>query len=176
MTQTAFERLGLKPDADEAAVRSAYRKLVKACHPDLFRDPEEQKAGQQQLITINLAYAQCLKTLESRHTASPVIPAAQAKYWARSLLARRQYGMALFQLGRAESKDAQWHALEGEALTGLKDYVAAHQAWRTAVRLEPDNREYRRSALAAEMALKRSRTLPGRLAGKARALFFRNSG
>lgn len=174
--QTAFERLGLRPDADEAAIRNAYRRLVKTCHPDSFSDPEEQKAGQKELISINLAYAQCLKLAESRHTASPALPVAQAKYWARSLLARRQYDMALFQLSRAESKDAEWYALQGETLLGLRDHLAAHQAWRSAVRLEPDNREYRRSALAAEMALKRSRTLPGRLAGKARSLLGRSGG
>ncbi|MDD4080085.1 MAG: J domain-containing protein [Eubacteriales bacterium] len=169
--QTAFERLGLRPDADEAAIRNAYRRLVKTCHPDSFSDPEEQKAGQKELISINLAYAQCLKTVESRHTPSPALPVAQAKYWAKSLLERKQYGMALFQLGRSEDKDAEWHALQGEALMGLKDYLGAHQAWRAAVRAEPDNLSYRREALAAEMALKRSRTLHGRLAGRARSLF-----
>ena len=174
--QTAFERLGLGPYADEAAIRSAYRRLVKTHHPDRFSDPEEQREGQEALISINLAYAQCLKTVESRQSASPVLPVAQAKYWAKSLLERQQYGMALFQLGRSESKDAQWHALQGEALTGLKDYVSAHQAWRAAVRLAPDNLDYRRQALAAEMALKRSRTLHGRLAGKARALFSKGGG
>lgn len=172
--QTAFERLGLRPDADEAAIRSAYRKLVKACHPDSFLDPEEQQAGQRELISINLAYAQCLKTLESRHTPSPALPIAQAKYWAKSLLERKQYGMALFQLGRSEDRDAGWYALQGEALFGLKDYMGAHQAWRAAVRMEPDNLNYRREALEAEMALKRSRTLSGRLAGKARSLFSKN--
>lgn len=174
--QTAFERLGLQPDADEATIRSAYRRLVKTCHPDSFTDPEQQLAGQQKLISINLAYAQCLKLAGSRHSVSPALPLPQAKYWAKNLLARRQYDMALFQLGRAESKDAQWYALQGEALLGLRDFIAANQAWRAAVRLEPDNREYRRSALAAEMALKRSRTFTGRLAGKARSFFTRNGG
>ena len=82
--------------------------------------------------------------------------------------------MALFQLGRSEDKDAGWYALQGEALMGLKDYMGAHQAWRAAVRIEPDNLIYRREALEAEMALKRSRTLSGRLAGKARSLFTKN--
>jgi curved DNA-binding protein CbpA len=30
----ARERLGVGPDADEAAVKRAYRKRVKECHPD----------------------------------------------------------------------------------------------------------------------------------------------
>lgn len=174
--QTAFECLGLPPDADEAAIRNAYRKLVKTCHPDSFMDPEEQLAGQEKLISINLAYAQCMKMVASRQTTSPALPVAQAKYWAKNLLARKQYGMAFFQLGRSEDKDAEWHALQGEILLNMKDYLGAHQAWRAAVRLEPDNRDYRREALAAEMALKRSRTLSGRLAGKARSLFGRHGG
>ena len=39
----AYETLGLSPDADEAAVRRAYRKQVKETHPDRGGDEERFK-------------------------------------------------------------------------------------------------------------------------------------
>jgi molecular chaperone DnaJ len=38
-----YEVLGLKRDADEAAIKAAYRKLAKRHHPDLH--PGDKKAG-----------------------------------------------------------------------------------------------------------------------------------
>lgn len=154
--QTAFELLGVRPDADQQSIRSAYLKLVKACHPDNFQDPKEQQAGQQRLISINLAYEQAMRIAGSRKSVSPTLPLEQAKGWAQKLLVRKQYDLALLQLSKAESKDAQWYALQAETLLGLKQYVSCHQAWRAAVRLDPDNLEYRRQALEAEMRLKKA--------------------
>ena len=57
----AFEILGLEPQADKDRVHQAYRSLVKACHPDLFEDPEQQKAAQKKLVELNLAYEEALK-------------------------------------------------------------------------------------------------------------------
>ena len=37
---TAFDILGIPPDADEATVRAAYREKVKTTHPDQGGDPE----------------------------------------------------------------------------------------------------------------------------------------
>ena len=42
-------------------MRAAYRRLVKACHPDQFQDPQRQKAAQEQLLQLNLAYEAALK-------------------------------------------------------------------------------------------------------------------
>ena len=61
-----FELLGLKPGADAQEVRAAYRRLVKKCHPDQFQDDQRQKAAQEQLLQLNLAYEAALK-LASQH-------------------------------------------------------------------------------------------------------------
>ncbi|HOQ64257.1 MAG TPA: J domain-containing protein [Clostridia bacterium] len=84
--QSAFELLGIKPDADEAVIRAAYHQMVKTCHPDSFMDSESQKAGQQKLIGINLAYEQAMKIAGSRQSAAPTLPLEQAKGWARKLM------------------------------------------------------------------------------------------
>ena len=48
--ESPFEVLGVGPGADAAAVRSAYRRKVKECHPDQFPEGEERKAAQEELI------------------------------------------------------------------------------------------------------------------------------
>ena len=53
--------LGVRPGADAAEVRAAYRRKVKECHPDQFTDVQRQKQAQDELIRLNLAYEQALK-------------------------------------------------------------------------------------------------------------------
>ena len=62
-TNNPFEALGLKIGADADEIRAAYRALVKKCHPDQFLDLEEQKAAQEKLLALNLAYEAALKYL-----------------------------------------------------------------------------------------------------------------
>lgn len=171
--QSAFELLGIRPGADEITVRAAYHQLVKTCHPDSFSDPEKQRAGQEKLISINLAYEQAMKIVEARQTVYATLPCEQAKNWAKKLLERKQYELALLQLSKAESKDAEWFALQGETLTGLKQYVSAYQAWRAAVRMDPSCLAYRRGALEAEMKLKKMGTFTQKTLSQVKALFQR---
>ena len=174
--QTAFEVLGVTPDADEAAIRNAYHRLAKTCHPDIFLDPELQKSGQERLISINLAYEQAMKIAAGRlGNGSAELPLKQAKDWAIKLLDRKQYELALLQLSKASEKDAQWYALQGQTLMGLKQYISAHQAWRAAVRMEPDNLDYRRAALQAEIQLKKSGSLHNRAISALKQLFYKKT-
>ncbi len=168
---TAFEVLGVSPDADEGTIRSAYHQLAKTCHPDKFTDPAQQQAGQKRLISINLAYEQAMKIASSRQTPAAQMPLKQAKDWAEKLLERKQYELALLQLSKAEDKDAEWYALQSRTLVGLKQYLSAHQAMRTAVRMDPDNLGYRREALSAEMLLRKSGSLPYRALAQLKNLF-----
>ena len=61
-----FEVLGLKSTADADEVRSAYRSLVRVCHPDRFLDEDERKAAQEKMIALNLAYEEALKLASTR--------------------------------------------------------------------------------------------------------------
>lgn len=169
--QSVFDILGVAPDADEHAIRSAYHKLAKACHPDKFLDPEEQVKGQERLISINVAYEKAMRIASNRNTPAAKLPLPQAKVWAQKLIGRKQFELALLQLSKAEEKDAEWYALQAQTLTGLKQYLSAHQAWRAAVRMDPDNLAYRRGALEAEMMLKRADSLPHRAISQIKSLF-----
>ena len=154
-----FAVLGLRPGADAQEVRTAYRTLVKRCHPDQFQDPQQQKAAQEKLIQLNLAYEAALK-LASRHTVGfNLISQEEAKHFAQRLVDQGNLESALRQLNRADSKDADWYYLQGNILMALKQYETAHQSYREAVRRDPDNRKYREGALDAALAMKKARPL-----------------
>ena len=158
-----FEVLGVAPGADEQTVRAAYRKLVKSCHPDQFQDVQKQKAAQEQLIRLNLAYEAALKLAARTTVGFNLISQQEAKHFARRLVEQGNLESALRQLNRADSKDAEWYCLQGDILMALKQYETAHQSYREAVRREPDNRVYRQGALDAALAVKKHRPLGAKI-------------
>ena len=152
----AFEVLGLTADANEQQIRRAYHARVKRCHPDLFTDAEMQRKAQEELTELNLAYEEALKrALTMKPTVYRRVPPGEAKATARRLLSQDRYESALVQLGRAESRDDEWYYIQGLILMGMKQFGSAHQSFREAIRLQPDNNDYRAGALEAAVALKK---------------------
>lgn len=158
-----FEELGLKPDADAQDVRAAYRRMVKTCHPDQFQDAEQQRAAQEKLIRLNLAYEAALKQASQHKVGFNLIPQEEAKHFAQRLVDQDNLESALRQLGRADSRDADWYFMQGAILMGLKQYETAHQSYREAVRREPENRKYREGALDAALAMKKNKPIGEKL-------------
>ena len=153
----AFEILGLTAEADEQQLRRAYHERVKACHPDQFSDAAAQQKAQAELVRLNLAYEEAQRLLTQRPQAMVYhkVPVEQAKQVAKRLLEQERYESALLQLSRAETKDAEWYYIQGQLLMGMRQYGTAHQSFREAVRLQPENLEYRRGALDAAVAVKK---------------------
>ena len=144
--------LGVRPGADAAEVRAAYRRKVKECHPDQFTDAQRQKQAQDELIRLNLAYEQALKQASQRRVGFNLIAQEEAKHFALRLMEQGNLESALRQLLRADTRDDGWYALQGKILMGLHRYDEAHQSYREAIKLDPDNREYRAGALDAVVA------------------------
>ncbi len=161
--QKPFEVLGLPPSAEAAQVRAAYRKRVKACHPDQYQDPEKQKAAQEKLIELNLAYEEALKQCSQRRVGFNLVSQEEAKHFASRLVEQGNLESALRQLNRADSRDAEWYYLQGNILMGLRQYQTAHQSYREAIRREPNNNQYRAGALDAAIAVKNSKKFIFRL-------------
>ena len=158
-----FQVLGLKPDANAQEVRAAYRRMVKSCHPDQFQDGERQRAAQEQLIELNLAYEAALKQASQQTVGFNLISQEEAKHFAQRLIDQGNLESALRQLARADGKDADWYFLQGKILMGLRQYDTAHQSFREAVRRDPDNHKYREGALDAALAMKKNRPLSQKL-------------
>ena len=155
--------LGLAPTADAQAVRAAYRQKVKDCHPDQYQDAAAQRAAQEKLIELNLAYEEALKIASRQHVGFNLISQEEAKHFAIRLMEQGNLESALRQLNRADSKDADWYFIQGNILMGMRQYRTAHQSYREAVRRDPDNRQYRSGALDAAVAVKKSKQLGFRI-------------
>ena len=151
----AFEQLGLTGDADEQQVRQAYHQMVKACHPDQFEDQEAQQRAQEELIRLNLAYEEAIRLTAGKQLPFHTVSVEEAKRLAKKLLEQQRYESALLQLSHAESRDDEWYYIHGQLLMGMRQYNTAHQSFREAVRMRPENREYRQGALEAAVAVKK---------------------
>ncbi len=162
-----FEVLGLTASADADAVRTAYRQLVKTCHPDKFLDADERKAAQEKVIALNLAYEEALKLTASRRSVTEnynrELSFEEALALADKMLRRQSPESALRHLLRTKVRNGAWFAMQGRILMAMEQYETAHRSYREAVRREPNNNVFRTGALEAAVALKRSRTLWGRL-------------
>lgn len=154
-----FEILGLRPGADAQAIRTAYRQKVKDCHPDQYQDAAEQKAAQELLVELNLAYEEALKAASQKRIGFNLISQEEAKHFALRLMEQGNLESALRQLNRASSKDDGWFYLQGIILMGMRQYESAHQSFREAVRQDPENRRYRQGALDAALAMKKNQQL-----------------
>ena len=156
MYENPFQILGVREGADDAEVRKAYRAKVKTCHPDLYADPGEQKAAQDRLIRLNLAYEEALRYVSRKSPEVLSIPLQQALHFARRQLKQGSPQGALHQLSRSDHQDGEWYAVQGEAYTAMKRHEEAYQSYRMATRLCPDNLTYHRQALEAEMTLRKN--------------------
>ena len=160
-----FEVLGLKGWAGPDEIRTAYRALARQCHPDMIQDPAEKESAQRRMVALNLAYEEALR-LASPRTNSPVTAAlssAEAILMAQRAMARDNPQGALRSLIRCEERDGDWYYMQGKVLMALEEFDSAHQSFREAVRMDPENNVYRAGALAAAVALQKEQKLPGKV-------------
>ena len=160
-----FEVLGLKGWADQDEIRTAYRTLVKQCHPDMIQDPQLKEEAQVRMVRLNLAYEEALRLASPRPQAptGPQPSVAEAILMAERALAKDNPETALRQLLRCEKRDGDWFYMQGKVLMAMEQYESAHQSFREAVRRSPDNNVYRSGALAAVVAQRESETIHGKV-------------
>ena len=154
-----FTVLGIPTGSDPGAVRKAYRQRVKECHPDLFQNPDEQKAAQERLVVLNLAYEEALRITGAKRVGFNLVSPEEAKHFAEKLMEQGNPESALRQLNRADRKDAEFYYLQGRILMRLEQFETAYQSYREAVRLSPEENRFRRGALDATLAIKHSHTI-----------------
>ena len=160
-----FEVLGLRGWADQDEIRSAYRALVKQCHPDMIQDPLLKEEAQARMVALNLAYEEALRLASPRPQmpAGPSSSTAEAILMAERALARDNPESAMRQLMHCDKRDGDWYYMQGKVLMALEQYESAHQAFREAVRRSPENNVYRSGALAAVVAQREAQTLHGKV-------------
>ena len=162
-----FEVLGLQGWADQDEIRSAYRMLVKRYHPDMIQDPVMKKEAQERMVALNLAYEEALRLAAPGQKKHPSgmeeINPATYILLAERALARGNPEMALHHLTKCDQRTGDWYYVQGRVLMAMDQYESAHQSFREAVRLCPENNVYRSGALAAAVAHRKAGTLQGRV-------------
>ncbi len=159
--QNPFAALGLTNEANTVQVRAAYHEQVKRCHPDRMQDHASQQTAQEALVRLNLAYAEAMRQANFRENNNIVMPDIKAV--ARRLLDKGQLDAVLRILAKSPDRDAEWHEINGTALLRKSEYEAAYIAFRTALKLEPQNKQYQEFALNAGVLMRKQKTFRGRI-------------
>ncbi len=154
--QNPFLTLGIPATSDTDAVRAAYRKLVKLCHPDIVQGEEQKQQAQERMIALNLAYEEALKLACRPQVQILPVTLGESIRLAQRLLDRRMAASAQRALERCPDRNLTWYVLHGRSLHEQGKYELAHQSYRRAVRMEPENNELRTAALKSYVAARNS--------------------
>lgn len=153
-----YEILGIKPDATDAEIKSAYRKLIKQYHPDQYGDNPLRELAAEKMREINGAYDQLTKgnkgsksnyssssnynnTSNSSNNSSD----SYALIEVRRLLQGRQLAAAEAKLNSITTRNAEWNFLYGVVLSNKGWYDGALKHLQTAVNMDPNNFEYKQA-------------------------------
>ncbi|MEO0380734.1 MAG: J domain-containing protein [Pseudomonadota bacterium] len=135
----AFECLGVSPDADAKIIRAAWKKLVRAYHPDLYKN--NQAEGNRRLAELNAAF-----DLISSWSTEEANAANQA---ARARQAERMHRTAAQQRAAAERAAAERKKQAEADARVLKQQRQAAAARKRAAELDRED-ALRRARKASE--------------------------
>lgn len=154
-----YEELGISIHSTAEEIHNAYIQKVKQWHPDMFRDVSQQNYAQDMLCKLNLAYRNAMDNIKSNEE----ITYKNIRDHIKKLYKLKQYESALLYLNKDKYKDAEWYYLYGCIQIENSRYEEAHNYFRMAINIEPDNKIYRQSALNAIVKLRKSQSILGKL-------------
>ncbi len=150
-----YDILGVGRDATEEQIKSAYREKARKFHPDNFADnPAAAEMANEKMAEINEAYDTIIKHRKSGGSKKN----NQANNWGagneadgssfndvRRLISQGRFEEAQEVLDGVtpEERNAEWYFLNGCVLYRRGWFDAAYTSMSAAVRMEPDNAEYR---------------------------------
>ena len=150
-----YEVLGIKPGASQEEIKSAYRKLVKQYHPDQYVNNPLKDLAEEKLAEVNKAYDMLKNggSYSSSNTNSSYSSYNGGGYSnntasyaeIRSLIQRRNFALAESKLNTINTRDAEWHFLNGVIMLNKGWFDSALQNIQQACNMDPNNFEYRQT-------------------------------
>jgi molecular chaperone DnaJ len=146
-----YEVLGIKPNATQDEIKSAYRKLIKQYHPDKFGDNPLKNLAEEKMIEINKAYDILTKNSgdNNNYSSSSSSNYSNASTGSsdfqeiRRAIQSGNYAFAESKLNSITNRTAEWHYLYGAVLLNKGWFDSALEHMNTAVSMDPNNFEYR---------------------------------
>ena len=164
-----YSILGVSRDASDEEIKKAYRKLSRKYHPDANINNPNKDQAEEKLKEIQQAYDQIMKEREygssgnygyggntgyggfggfggyggSQSNSGYQDEEAIRRQAASNYVQSGHYQEAMNVLSSLKERNAQWYYLSAVANMGLGNNVNAMNHIREAVRLEPDNMQYR---------------------------------
>lgn len=156
-----YNILGVSENASDDEIKKAYRKLSRKYHPDANINNPNKEQAEEKFKQIQQAYQDIQKLrsgeyqnmgyegpyggFETHKSASSGQAAGDDRYLkaAMDYIRAGYYKQALNVLMQVNNRNAMWYYLSGRANLGVGNNIIALQHAETALKLEPENPEYR---------------------------------
>lgn len=151
MQKNPYDVLGVSPTATDDEIKSAYRKLIRKYHPDANVNNPNKDAYEEKFEEIQKAYDTIMDIRSGKADPYGSYGGNSGNYDSVEFQAARNYiysgafREALNLLNRMDSanRNAEWYFLRAKANAGLDNRFNAMEDIAMAMRLDPNNLEYR---------------------------------
>lgn len=143
-----YEILGVGKNATDEEIKNAYRTLARKYHPDNYADNPLSDLAGEKMKEINEAYDAIIASRKSGSKKNNNYTNANSKYPdIRNLITGGRLDEAQLLLDGVPlgERDAEWYFLSGSVLYKRGWFNDAFSSFATAVRMDPDNMEYRQA-------------------------------
>ena len=143
-----YEVLGVSKNATDEEIKNAYRNLARKYHPDNYADNPLADLAGEKMKEINDAYDAIMNGRKSGKRSGANYNNPNSKFGdVRSLIMQGRLDDAQVLLDGVplNARDAEWHFLNGSVLYKRGWFNDAYSNFAAAVRMEPDNPEYRQA-------------------------------
>ena len=153
-----YRVLGIDRNASDEEVKKAYRKLSRKYHPDANINNPNKDQAEEKFKEVQQAYEQIMKEREygtgadffggfgdfyGKQTSSYQDEEALRRQAAANYIQNGHYQEAMNVLSGLGQRNGQWYYLSAMANMGMGNNMTALEHIREAVRLEPQNAQYR---------------------------------
>ncbi len=152
-----YQVLGVKPDASDEEIKRAYRELARKYHPDNYQNNPLADLAEEKMKEINEAYDAVTKQRSGSGGYSSGSSAGYQSYYGqqaqsdpsfariRGLINSGDLDQAEQLLRGAGARTAEWYFLTGSVAYRRGWLDEARQNYQIAVRMDPNNLEYRQA-------------------------------